>query len=77
MKYIIKNASGDWTHVRSSLTIEEITALVKDNHERYILFNEEEDIIFIGTEYLRNCVIMADTDLEPTDPLPMIISDYF
>ena len=77
MKYIIKHANGDWTHVQSPLSIEDLTTLIKDNQERYILFNEGDDIIFVGTDYLCSCIIMAAKDSEPIEMDSMSISNYF
>ena len=67
MNYIIQHANGECTSVQTPLTIEDLFALIKKNEDRFILFNEDDDIVFLGTDYLKSCAIMADKGPEPKE----------
>ncbi len=77
MNYIIKHANGDWTPVQFPLSLEDLFALIKKNEDRFVIFNDADDMLFLGTDYLSSCKIMPAKDPEPAEMSPTTISDYF
>ncbi len=59
MNYIIKHANGDLTRVEFPLTIEDLFALIKENEDQFIVFNEPDDIVFFDAGYLKSCIMKA------------------
>ena len=59
MNYIIKHANGELTCVEFPLTIEDLFALIKENEDQFIVFNEPDDIVIIDAEYLKSRIMRA------------------
>ncbi len=76
MNYIIKHAGGDLTRVAFPLTIEDLFALIKENEDQFIVFNEPSDIVFIDAEYLKSRIMRAKKPALPKIDT-VSISDYF
>lgn len=77
MHYLIKHANGECTPVQSTLTLEDLFSLIRKNEDRFILFNQADDIVFLGTDYLSCCMIVPVQEPDNNEVDEAVISDFF